>query len=150
MDSIDKRLVRALQIDGRKRTEDLAQHLNVSASQVSRRRTSLETAKYIKGYSARIDARKCGLTVQAFVYVEMAIHDPSAANEITSQLLALPQVVEAWTLTGDADYLLQVYCEDLADLNRLVHEKLLPLKFVAKVRSQVVLNHLKDDGPLPL
>ena len=59
------------------------------------------------------------------------------------------EIVSAWTMTGDADYLLRIYCEDLPALNRLIHEVLLPHKAVARVHSQIVMDQLKRDGPLP-
>ena len=52
-------------------------------------------------------------------------------------------------MTGDADYLLRVYCADLPDLNRLLHEVLLPHEAVARVHSQIVMDQLKQDSPLP-
>jgi DNA-binding Lrp family transcriptional regulator len=52
-------------------------------------------------------------------------------------------------LTGDADYLLRAYCEDLNALNRLIHEVLLPHAAVSRVQSQIVMDQLKRDAPLP-
>jgi DNA-binding Lrp family transcriptional regulator len=59
------------------------------------------------------------------------------------------EIVSAWTLTGDADYLLRAYCEDLNALNRLIHEVLLPHAAVSRVQSQIVMDQLKRDAPLP-
>ena len=59
-------------------------------------------------------------------------------------------MVAAWTLTGEADYLLHVRCADLAALNRLIHEVLLPHRAVARVQSQIVMAELKADAPLPI
>ncbi len=56
----------------------------------------------------------------------------------------------AWTLTGEADYLLRIWCADLAALNRLVQQALLPHPAVARVHSQIVLDRVKPDAPLPL
>jgi DNA-binding Lrp family transcriptional regulator len=53
-------------------------------------------------------------------------------------------------LTGEADYLLRVWCADLAGLNRLIHERLLPHPAVARVQSQIVMDQLKADAPLPI
>ena len=52
-------------------------------------------------------------------------------------------------MTGDADYLLRVYCADLSALNRLIHDVLLPHPTVGRVHSQIVMDQLKPDGPLP-
>ena len=58
-------------------------------------------------------------------------------------------MIAAWTLTGEADYLLRVMCEDLAALNRLVQDILLPHDAVGRVQSQIVMDQIKPDGPLP-
>ena len=52
-------------------------------------------------------------------------------------------------MTGDADYLLRVYCEDLPQLNRLIQDVLLPHPAIARVHSQIVMDQLKHDAPLP-
>ena len=59
-------------------------------------------------------------------------------------------MVSAWILTGEADYLLRVYCEDLDQLNSLVQDIFLPHKAVGRVQSQIVLDQTKADAPLPL
>lgn len=80
----------------------------------------------------------------------MAAHSPDAARSFASLIATLPEVVSAWTMTGQADYLLRVWCEDLPALNRLIHESLLPHPSVARVQSQIVMDELKADGGLPL
>jgi DNA-binding Lrp family transcriptional regulator len=62
----------------------------------------------------------------------------------------MPEVTGAWTLTGEADYLLRVHCADLAGLNRLVQDVLLPHPAVARVHSQIVMDRIKPDAPLPI
>ncbi|MGB1148302.1 MAG: Lrp/AsnC ligand binding domain-containing protein, partial [Alphaproteobacteria bacterium] len=61
-----------------------------------------------------------------------------------------PEIVDVWALTGQADYLLRVYCRDLKQLNRLVHDVLLRHKVVAKVESKIVMNQVKSGGALPI
>ena len=61
-----------------------------------------------------------------------------------------PEIVNAWTLTGEADYLLRVYCVSLDDLNRLIQETLLIYPTVARVHSQIVMDQTVADAPLPM
>ena len=76
---------------------------------------------------------------------------PARAECLGQNLIAtLPEVISAWTLTGEADYLLRVWCADLPGLNRLIHERLLPHPAVARVQSQIVMDQLKADAPLPI
>jgi DNA-binding Lrp family transcriptional regulator len=123
--------------------------LNLSPSQAGRRRQRLEEAGLITGYTARVDPVKAGLTVQAFVQVQMARHGAETSASFSRLISTQAEVVSAWTLTGEADYLLRVYCEDLAGLNRLIHQVLLAHPAVARVQSQIVMDQFKPDAPLP-
>ncbi len=150
LDPTDSRLLAALQRNAMLTAQDLGDSLNLSASQAGRRRQRLEAEGYITGYGARIDPLHLGLTVQAFVQVQMATHAPDVARSFASLISTLPEVVSAWTLTGEADYLLRVWCADLPGLNRLIHQSLLPHPAVARVQSQIVMDQLKADGGLPV
>ncbi|CAN1542154.1 Lrp Transcriptional regulators [Paracoccaceae bacterium] len=150
IDATDRRLVALLQGDATLTAQTLGERLNLSPSQAARRRQRLETEGYVTGYRATVDPGRVGLTVQAFVQVQMAAHSPEAAQGFARLVAAQPEVVAVWTLTGEADYLLRVWCADLPALNRLVHHALLPHPAVARVQSQIVMDQLKPDAGLPV
>lgn len=150
LDETDIRLLSALQKNAQLTAQDLGAELGLSPSQAGRRRQRLETSGLIRGYSAKLDPVQLGLAIQAFVQVELTTHGPEQGGSFTRLLDTRPEVVSAWTLTGNADYLLRVYCEDLPALNRLIHDVLLPHHAVAKVQSQIVMDQCKPDAPLPL
>ena len=149
LDDIDKRLLAALQKNALLTAQELGEKLHLSPSQAGRRRQRLETEGYIQGYTARLNPERLGLTVQGFVQVHLGTHGPEHSASFARLLATRPEIVSAWTMTGDADYLLRVYCADLPSLNRLIHDVLLPHGAVAKVHSQIVMDQLKRDGPLP-
>ena len=149
LDETDTRLLAALQKDAHLTANQLGDLLHLSPSQAGRRRQRLESEGYIQGYTARLDAVKLGLNVQGFVQVNLSSHRPEHANSFASLLAVRPEIVSAWTMTGDADYLLRVYCEDLPQLNRLIQDVLLPHPAIARVHSQIVMDQLKHDAPLP-
>tara|TARA_R110000787_G_scaffold8647_10_gene29558 strand:- start:1082 stop:1537 length:456 start_codon:yes stop_codon:yes gene_type:complete len=149
LDDLDKRLLAALQKNAHLTAQELGEMLNLSASQAGRRRQKLESSGVIRSYTARLDARQLGLAVQGFVQVHLSTHSPEQSASFARLVATRPEIVSAWTMTGDADYLLRVYCSDLPALNRLIHEVLLPHKSVARVQSQIVMDQLKRDGPLP-
>ena len=150
LDDTDLRLLTALQRDAHLTAEELGGILNLSPSQAGRRRQRLEAEGFIEGYRARLSPTRLGLAVQAFVSVQMATHAPDQVRTFTRILETRPEVTSVWTLTGESDYLLRVYCTDLAALNRLIHQILLPHPAVARVQSQIVMDQLKADAPLPL
>lgn len=149
LDDTDSRLLAAVQADAHLTAEALGQRLNLSPSQAGRRRQRLEAEGYIAGYAARLDPARLGLAVQAFVQVQMATHVPDEVKGFARIVASEPEIVSAWTLTGEADYLLRVYCRDLPALNRLIHQVILPDPAVARVQSQIVMDQFKPDAPLP-
>ncbi|SRR6056297_3264051 len=148
-DKTDSELIRALQENAQLTAQELAERLGLSASQAARRRQRLEAEKVIQGYRAQLDPGAVGLDVQAFVQVELSSHDPKIASGFNKLLAFQPEIVSAWTLTGTADFLLRIYCTDLASLNALIHDVLLAHGAVNRVHSQIVMNQVKKDAPLP-
>ena len=149
LDSIDTRLLAALQQDAHLSAQQLSDKLHLSASQIGRRRQRLEADGYIEGYIARLDPKRLGLSVQGFVQVHLNTHGPEHSTSFARLLETSQEITSAWAMTGDADYLLRVYCADLNALNRLIHDVLLPHPSVSRVHSQIVMDQLKRDGPLP-
>ena len=123
---------------------------DVSSVNLKRNRASgKEKNRLTQQSGARVDPRRIGLAVQAFVQVQMASHAPEAARAFGSLISTRPEIISAWTLTGEADYLLRVWCSDLPALNALIHGVLLPHPAVARVQSQIVMDQFKADAPLP-
>lgn len=149
LDPTDLRIIDALQRDAHMTAQELAELLHLSPSQAGRRKQRLEQEGVITGYVARPDPARLGLTVQAFVQVQTASHTPETHRSFLSLARRQPEVIAAWTLTGDADYLLRIMCEDLGALNRLVQDILLPHAAVGRVQSQIVMDEIKPDSPLP-
>jgi len=150
LDSTDTRLLRLLQHNGALTAQELGEHLHLSPSQAGRRRARLEARGYITAYGARLDPARLGLSVQAFIQVQLASHQPESAQAFAQMVTACEEIVSVWTLTGEADHLLRVWCADLPALNRLTHEVLLAHPSVARVHSQIVMDQIKADAPLPM
>ena len=149
LDETDTRLLAALQKNAHLTAQQLGEMLNLSASQAGRRRQRLETEGYIQGYAARLDPMRLGLNVQGFIQVQLGTHGPEQSASFARLVSTRPEITSAWTMTGEADYLLRVFCTDLPALNALLHEVILPHPAVARVQSQIVMDQLKRDAPLP-
>lgn len=150
LDPADLRLLRALQQDGRLTNQQLAEQVNLSASQCSRRRSQLERDGVIAGYRALVDRDRVDLGIAAFVNVGLSSHTRNSAAQFAGYLSRIPEVVEAHALTGDMDYQLKVVVADLAGLSRLINDVLLPHEAVDTVRTSIILQTLKENAPLPL
>lgn len=149
-DRTDLRLIAALQRNAQSTAAELSDLLHLSPSQIGRRRQRLEAEGFITSITARVDASKLGLSVQAFVQVQTGTHDAKTHGAFRKLVDHQPEIIAAWTLTGEADYMLRVICKDLVALNRLVQDVLLPHPSVGRVQSQIVMEELKDGFVLPL
>ena len=150
LDQTDERLLARLQRNAQATTAELADALHLSASQIGRRKQRLEAEGYITHYAAHLAPEKLGLTVQAFVQVQLGTHGAEHSRAFARLTASRPEIVSAWTMTGEADYLLRIWTRDLAALNRLIHDVLLAHASVARVHSQIVMDQLKSDAPLPV
>jgi DNA-binding Lrp family transcriptional regulator len=149
-DDIDTKLLNALQRNAHLTAQEIGELLHLSPSQAGRRRQRLEATGVIRGYVARLDAPRLGLNVQGFIQVHLNLHGPEQSKSFARLVATRAEITGAWTMTGEADYLLHVFCPDLPALNTLIHDVLLPHPAVARVHSQIVMDQLKADGPLPV
>jgi len=150
MDDFDVKLLEALQEDGRLTNFELAERVGLSPSQCSRRRAALEESGTISSYHAHLSAEAVGLDVLVFVQVTLAAHSPGNSKRFQKLIAALPEVQEAYAMTGEADYQIKLVVPDLKSLSRILNDVLLPHDSVEHVRSSIVLDCLKQTARLPL
>ena len=150
MDDFDIKLLDALQQDGRLNNFELAERVGLSPSQCSRRRAALEASGTIASYHAHLSGEALGLAVLVFVQVTLAAHSPANSKRFQKLIAGLPEVQEAYALTGEADYQIKLIVPDLKSLSRILNDVLLPHDSVEHVRSSIVLECLKSTVRLPL
>jgi DNA-binding Lrp family transcriptional regulator len=150
VDAFDLKILGALQDDGRLTNQELAELAGLSASQCSRRRMRLEEEKVIAGYHADLSSEALGFGVIAFIQVGLATHSPDNSKRFRVLVNRIDEIQEAYSLTGDADYVLKAVLRDLKGLSNLVNDVLMPHQSVAHVRSSIVLDRLKESSKLPL
>jgi DNA-binding Lrp family transcriptional regulator len=150
VDGFDLKILAALQNDGRLTNQQLADAAGLSASQCSRRRMRLEEEKVISGYHAELASEALGFNVIAFIHITLATHSPDNAKKFRALVNRVDDIQEAYSLTGDADYLLKAVLRDLKSLSDIVNNVLMPHQSVAHVRSSIVLDRLKETQKLPL
>lgn len=144
MDRFDRAILRALQHDGTMTNAALSEVVNLSPSQCSRRRTALEAEGVIEGYAARLNAAKLGYGLRAITRVNLQAHGQGRDDAFARFVQDLPQICGAYSVSGDADYVLDVRVRDLQAFTDFIHNRLLPHPQVAHVRSEIVLMTLKD------
>jgi DNA-binding Lrp family transcriptional regulator len=150
LDHFDIAILVALQRDGAMTNAALAEVVNLSASQCSRRRAALEQAGVIEGYAARLNAIKLGYGLRAIIRVNLSSHGQTKEDDFARFVASHAQIRSAFSVSGDADYVLDVRTRDLEAFADFVHRHLLPHPQVAQVRSEIVLKTLKDDKGVPV
>lgn len=150
MDTFDIKMLEALQDDGRLTNFELGERVGLSPSQCSRRRAALEAAGTIKSYHAHLSPEALGLGVLVFVQVKLAPRAPASVKRFQKLIDGLPEVQEAFALTGEADYLVKMIVPDLPALAHIISDVFLPNESVEHVRSSIVLDCLKQTARLPL
>jgi Lrp/AsnC family leucine-responsive transcriptional regulator len=154
LDAIDRRILRALQTDGRQTYDQLATQVGLSASAVLRRVKRLEDEGAIAGVVALVPAERVGLSLTAYLNVRLekrsgvGMRTPLEAFRAAVQ--SWPEVVECAALTGDMDYLLRVVVADMAHYARFISDTLLAHPSVQDCRTSFVLERVKSTTALPL
>jgi Lrp/AsnC family leucine-responsive transcriptional regulator len=150
LDAIDRRILRALQRDGRLSVVALAEQAGLSPTPCQRRIRRMEEAGVIARYTAQLDAARIGLPLQAFVQVGLSSHAEEVVEAFHKALAARPEVLAAYAMSGEMDYLLHVAAADFDAYAEFALKALLRMPGVKETRSSFVLTALKPPGELPV
>src|SRR5690625_2505047 len=134
--------------DGRASYGAIGQTVNLSAPAVKRRVDRLRERGVITGYTARVDPETIGWKTEA--YVELFCNRRTSGAEILERMTPYPEVIEAFTITGDADAMLHLFAEDMQHFERVL-TRISAEPFVARTRSALVLSALlrRHQSPAP-
>lgn len=154
LDQIDRRILRALQQDGRTTYDTLAEQVGLSPSAALRRVKRLEETGVIAACVALVPPERVGLALTAYITVRLEKHvevqKRTPMDLFRAAVQAWPEVVECSALTGEADYLLRALFTDMQQYARFVLETLLRHPSVADCRTSFVLDRVKATTAVPL
>jgi len=141
LDEIDRRILEMLQVDCKVPLSRLGEQVGLSAPSVVERVRKLENEGFIQGYHARLNARRLGLDVTAFISVWTA--HPRVIKAFSERLPAFEDVLECHHVTGDPSLLLKVKTRNTRSLERLI-SALRSLSGVERTETNVVLSTLVE------
>jgi DNA-binding Lrp family transcriptional regulator len=150
IDRYDRRILDALQNDGRMSNVQLAAAVNLSESACLRRVRALEESGMIDRYVALIGQAQAGLSVDVLVHITLRREEESELAAFEDAVTNIPEVMECYLTTGEHDYMLRVVVSDMADFERLHKEALTRLPGVARVNSSVAIRTVQKKTELPL
>jgi len=154
LETIDRRILRALQVDGRITYDALAAEVGLSPSAVLRRVRRLEESGVIAAYVALVPPEKVGLGLTAYINVRLEKHTESHKRNpmdlFRAAVQTWPEVVECVALTGEMDYLLRVLVQDMAHYARFISETLLKHPSVQDCKTSFMLDRVKGTTAVPV
>jgi Lrp/AsnC family leucine-responsive transcriptional regulator len=150
LDSIDWKILAELQANSRIANVDLAGRVNLSPSPCLTRVRLLERGGFINRYVTLLNPSAVGLGVDIFVQIRLERQVTAGLNTFERAVVARPEVMECYLMTGTSDYLLRIVVSDLQDFQRLVTEVLAKIPGVGNIQSSIALKRVKYSTALPL
>lgn len=150
LDLIDRKILAALQADGRITNVDLAKKAGISAPPCLRRVRALEESGYITSYHAVLDAAKMGYGITVFAQVSLESHNDADLKKFENAIATWPEVREAHFLSGEVDVLLKVVAANWEAYQDFLTKTLLATKNVSAVRSSIAVRAAKQEPGVPI
>ncbi|MGB6113916.1 MAG: winged helix-turn-helix transcriptional regulator [Comamonas sp.] len=148
IDRIDRKILDALQREGRLPMTELAQRIGLTTSPCTERVKRLEREGVIEGYHARVNPEALRRTL--LVYVELTLSSKSTQifDAVRQALLLEPRVLECHLISGSFDYLVKVRLTAMREYRELLGHILRQIPVPAQSNSYVVMEEIKENGPL--
>lgn len=144
LDETDLKILRYLQEDAKLTTKQLAAKVNLSTTPVFERLKRLENEGYIKKYVAVLDAEKLNLGFLVLCSVKLKQMNKQIADDFVKVIRDIPQVTACYNISGDFDYLLQIYAPDMKYYNNLVINTLGTIESIGYINSIFVMKEIKQ------
>lgn len=143
LDRIDQRILSLLESNGRMSNMELAEKVGLSATPCARRVKLLEDRGILKGYTVIVDTSKLGMSLIVMVAVHLDSHGATVLDAFERRIIELPEVLEAYQITGSHEYMLKVIAKDLHAYSAFQRQKLLTIPHVLTVDSIFILKEVK-------
>jgi DNA-binding Lrp family transcriptional regulator len=150
MDEVDRRILFELQRDGRLTNQELADRIGLSPSPCLRRVRMLQDAGVITGYAAVVSQEAVGLAITAFARLTLLSHASDVVDEVEAKLREIPEVVEAYLLAGDDDYLAKIVVDSFGAYEDLLRTHLRHIPSLASIKTTFAFAVTKPMSPLPV
>jgi Lrp/AsnC family transcriptional regulator, leucine-responsive regulatory protein len=144
LDRIDRRILELLQQDGRSSVSQIARDVNLSVTPTLERVRRLEANGYIDGYSARLNPRKLGLGLLAYVEVSLDRTTADAFERFKSAMLTYEEVMDCHMVAGGFDYLLKVRVKDMESYRSFLGDRVASLRGVQQTHTYFVMEEVKS------
>ncbi|MEM9785774.1 MAG: Lrp/AsnC family transcriptional regulator [Pseudomonadota bacterium] len=149
IDRIDRDILRILQKNAALSVDDISAQVHLSRNACWRRIKAMEQAGVIKGRVALIDPTSAGVPLTAMVLIRTNAHDATWMKKFQTSLQAFPEVVGAYRMTGDLDYVLRVRVADVPAYDAF-YKRLTSQISVSDISASFVMEEIKETTAVPL
>lgn len=150
MDNYDKKILKALQADGRISNKDLADSVSLSQAPCWRRVDAMEKQGLIQSYTAIVNQQLLGLNLTAFAQISLDNHHPGTVEQFDQGIQQWPEILECHATSGEYDYLLKIVTQDMNSYNQLIYEKILRIPSIRSVNTSFSMQQKKRTSQLPI
>ena len=148
LDNIDKKLINLLQKDSKQTTKQLSLQLNLSVTAVYERIKKLEKEKVIENYVAIINKNKIGKSFLVFCHIKLVQHAKEYVTTFEREVIELAEVSECFHVSGDYDYILKIYVENMEAYRDFMITKLTAIKYIGSTHSTFAIEEVKNTSSI--
>jgi len=150
IDSYSAKILSSLQDDGRLTVQEIGDRIGLSSTPTWKRIKELERQGVIQRYAAILNRSKIGLGNCVLAEINLSRHIKNVVNDFEKAIQDCPAIIECYSVTGQADYLIKVVTPDVASYDEFLYAVVFKLPGVSSIRSSIVLREVKSAAQLPL
>lgn len=150
LDNIDLKILRILQENAKITNLQLSSEIGLSPAPTLERVKKLERKKLIKGYHAQLNSELVGVGISAIIQITLTRQVENAISNFKKEINKIPEIMECYQVTGNADYVIKVMMKDMRAFEELISQKLSKMEEIGQMQTMVILSQIKDSKVLPL
>ncbi len=150
LDKTDLKILKILQENAKITNLQLSIDIGLSPAPTLERVKKLENAKLITGYHTQVNEEALGIGIKAIIQVSLTRQIENAISNFKKEISKIPEIMECYQVTGNADYVLIVMLKDIRDFEALISQRLSKMEEIGQMQTMVVLSKLKDSKVIPL
>ncbi len=150
LDAIDMHILQLLQEDGRITNLELSSRIGLSPASTLERVKKLEKAKIIESYHARLNRQKLNLGISALMMITLSRQFGDSMSRFKEKIKKIPEIVECYQITGNADYMLKVTVKDMPAFEKLIANTFSQIEEIGHLQTMIVVSDVKQSKLLPL
>jgi Lrp/AsnC family leucine-responsive transcriptional regulator len=144
------KILKILQENAKITNLQLSGEIGLSPAPTLERVKKLESAKLIKGYYTQVNEEALGIGIKAIIQITLARQLENAISNFKKEITRIPEIMECYQVTGNADYILIVLLKDIRDFENLISQRLSKVEEIGQMQTMVILSKVKDSKLLPL